>query len=150
MNEFQLSYVLDGSGWATAKIQCGGAIVTMGASYLCDSLKDLGEAVLALQNAESSTAVFMQEPGEFHVQLARSHDNVAIEVNWFDDWKSWGIECGNPQLVFHGRVSYSLLRAELVRAMDVVLQTWGPSGYKRRWVQHPFPQDTLRRLREAQ
>jgi hypothetical protein len=88
----ELSYVLDGTGWATVTIRAHDQLATVTASYLHDSLKDLASAVLLLSGGElEADVIFMDEPGEHHLVL-KSLPNAVVghELRWYEHWHSWG------------------------------------------------------------
>jgi hypothetical protein len=72
----RINYELEHAGWATVTLECGGQQVTMAASYLHDSLRDLARASHSLvEGAEEATVVFMSEPGEHHVVMRRGRQS---------------------------------------------------------------------------
>ncbi len=143
-----LTYVIDGTGWATATLVTPAGSVRMTASYLHDSLGDLARAVLALQDGETDRiVVFMDEPGEHQVRFHRAGDDVAIEVCWYDDWASWKLEPRHaPATILGATVPFAVLRKAVARALTDLHDTVGVEGYKEQWVEHDFPQAEYQRL----
>jgi len=151
----RFTYLLDGSGWATASIELGDRHVDMAASYLRDSLREIALAVLALDEVDEATAVFESEPGEHHVTLTRYGLGIRVRVSWHADAvvTSGGVENGPERLVLTGETTLVEARAQLLDALDVVLAAHGREGYRRMWIEHDFPSaehDALRaRVTEA-
>ena len=89
----RFDYELTGSGWALATLAIGRRSAPMVTTYLNDSLGQLAGAVEALgKRAKKAKAVFMSEPGEHQVGFEKiAGGNVAIDVVWYRDWRSWGM-----------------------------------------------------------
>ncbi|MEM6854404.1 MAG: hypothetical protein AAF593_08345 [Planctomycetota bacterium] len=144
-----LSYSLDGTGWATASFQDGDSEVALTASYLHDSLGDLAQSAIDLRKGEStSTVVFMDEPGEHHLVLSQNRDGVLVlELRWFDDWASWGMYPADQfDVVYTAQTTVDEFIAVVFRTLEQVLAEWGLEGYKKKWIEHPFPKKVFRKL----
>src|SRR6185503_11156421 len=89
----EFDYKLTGAGWAEATISNGGQHLDMRVSYLSDALGHLTKAIVRLlYGAEEAQIFFMDEPGEHRWWLRKcGDDNLIIQVEWFDDWLSWGL-----------------------------------------------------------
>ena len=112
----RFNYKVFDAGWAMMKITCGKDYVELTASYLHDSLRDLASAVLALiDGAREATAIFMDESGEHHVNFRRVGDeDIDIEVLWYSDWKSWGLDSSVPQIQFTCRTRLAHSRSTCI------------------------------------
>lgn len=90
---FQLQYELHEHGWAAARICHGEVSVEMTASYLHDSLRELANAAFSISRGSAeSRVVFMDEPGEHQLTLAReTGGECRYSVKWYNDWESWGM-----------------------------------------------------------
>jgi hypothetical protein len=146
---FSLTYDLEGAGWAMARIQDGEHKVDATVSYLHDTLRDLGEAACAMRDeAESARVVFMDEPGEVQLLLARHDDVLDYELRWFDDWNSWGMHPDDKfQTIFRGSMTVARFCDEVRKELEALLAEHGEDGYKQKWLEHEFPTDLLRELR---
>ena len=145
-----ISYDLGEAGWATATVRSAeGGEVDMIASYLSDSLRDLAEATLRLcAGAPEATVVFMDEPGEHHLVLRRNDgDRLTYEVRWFDDWASWGSHPPDRYFVaLKGQTTVRRLRRQVVNVLGDLDETFGPEGYRERWINAEFPSETYAAL----
>ena len=144
----RFDYQLDDAGWALATFSVGRRSVPMIVSYLHDSLRQLAIAIASLGKQErEATVVFMEEPGEHHLCLKKvAADKVALEVIWYADWRSWGMYDGPGQSKLRVTVPFAELRAQVVSALAALLERHGTAGYRKRWIEHPFPLAIYRRL----
>jgi hypothetical protein len=144
----RFDYELDDAGWALATISLGRKSVPMIVSYLHDSLRQLAFAIASLEKKErEATVVFMEEPGEHHLCFKKvAADKVALEVLWYADWQSWGMYDGPGQSKLRVTLPFAELRAQVVSAMAALLERHGTAGYRKRWIEHPFPLAIYRRL----
>lgn len=145
---FSMTYDLEGAGWAMARIQDGEYTVDVTISYLHDTLRELGEAARALADgAASSRVVFMDEPGEVQMLLARRGDFLDYELRWFDDWNSWGMHPADKfTILHHGSTTIARFFGEVRKEFEALLASYGEEGYRERWVEHDFPVELLRDL----
>ncbi|APB34772.1 hypothetical protein GlitD10_2436 [Gloeomargarita lithophora Alchichica-D10] len=124
----------------------------MTVSYLHDSLEQLAEAILQLESGQAEAAViFMSEPGEHHFVLRQVGGNdVAVEVRWFDDWASWDIYPSDQYLVAAaGTAPFSVVKEQVIMALERILAQHGVQGYKELWVEHEFPVALYERLKHT-
>jgi hypothetical protein len=137
-----LTYILDGTGWATVTLDDAGREISMTASYLHDSLGELAQAALLLRDGgTAATVVFMDEPGEHHLVLERvGVDDLRIQIRWFNDWASWEMYPADRfDTVLETHSTCQDFIAAVINVLDNVLNQWGIDGYKAKWVEHPFP-----------
>lgn len=141
----RLSYTVGDAGWADIQIECGGVVIEMAASYLHDSLLDLLSATTAIASgAQEAKAIFMDEPGEHHLNLRRIDDQcVGIEVRWYDDWQSWGIGSSTSSVVLQCETRLAHLRGQVLSAARKIVEEVGPAEYRARWQEHDFPAQQL-------
>ena len=145
-----LEYTLAGSGWADASVSDGEFAVFMQVSYLHDSLANLAKAALDMgAGAQEATVVFMDEPGEHQLVLhRREQDALTVELRWYDDWASWGlVPVDRYATVLTTRTSRAELRAEVLKVLDRLNETFGPAEYRQLWIEHDFPIDLHQELR---
>ncbi|MBX5481948.1 MAG: hypothetical protein IRZ16_08950 [Myxococcaceae bacterium] len=149
---FRFEYRLGEAGWALATIALGGRKTSLAVSYLHDSLRDLASSVRALcEGAPAVTVVFMDEPGEAHLRLRRLNDDrVGIEVIWYSDWKSRGMNPSVKERRLKGSTTLAKVRSQVIAALRAVLTEHGEAGYLERWIAHPFPTEELRALETLQ
>jgi hypothetical protein len=160
-------------GWATARIESGGQILTMQVSYLtAPDGRDAPETILHAttqllrENSLRKVFSFPEEPGEFVWALKRLGPNVDIHIGHNQriclGWPDWEDEDGghtpdaipanrkpsNTRIVFHDTCPLIHFAEEVERAFAAELKRLGTAGYERDW-HKPFPQEAFRQLREA-
>jgi hypothetical protein len=93
----------------------------------------------------------MDEPGEHRwLMLKRERDNLLIEIQWFEDWLSWGLaEKDSGKVVFAAEVPLWEFAHHVKAALDKIIERYGLEGYKEEWVEHKFPFKDYRVLRGA-
>jgi hypothetical protein len=142
-----LSYLLDGTGWATATIAHDGQQCQMTVSYLSNSLSELTQAAICLlEGADSVRFAFDDEPGEHRCIVTRSAENeVQIRVLRFMElWSNLPDERGEQ--VFGCGCSLARFCGEVLSCLQRLLDEHGIEGYKQRWVIHDFPLERFERL----
>jgi hypothetical protein len=141
-----LRYDLLNAGWARAVVGDDSHHLEMPVSYLHDSLRDLGSAMLALENgAPEVTVTFVDEPGEHHLVISRNVDGSAnIEVRRFDDHPPRNLE--RYEVLFRAVSNVRQLREEVVASMVSILEKEGLDGYFAKWKTAPFPSEELAEL----
>jgi hypothetical protein len=82
---------------------------------------------------------FDEEPGEFRwVLTTPRHNEIQIEILQFPDL--WG---GRPDAegnsLFRSRCRPIVFAKAVETAARKVLETYGESGYREKWDEHPFP-----------
>jgi hypothetical protein len=148
--EMKFEYDLAGSGWAESMISVNEQSLSMTVSYLSDALGHLTKAVVRLLNgAEEAEVRFMDEPGEHRWLIRkRENDKVSIEIEWFEDWPSWGFaEKDSGSLVFTAEVSLWEFARHVRAALDKSVDKYGLEGYKKEWIAHKFPSKDYRILK---
>src|SRR5258708_6131386 len=78
-------YELEGVGWADAYLSDGESSAQIPASYLCDALRDLVDAVQSLFTADTATCFWQEEPGEVKWHFCRNGDSMHVDVKWFNE-----------------------------------------------------------------
>ena len=149
---FRVEYELGEAGWATCRVSFGKRAVEMTASYLHDSLHQLCDVVASVAlGARTGTVVFMDEPGEYHLKLERlGHTDVAVQVVRHDDWPSWGIGSESKgRILLEGMTSVAHLRGQTYSTVRRIIDSLGPEEYRRRWIEHDFPEAAYDRLKNA-
>lgn len=141
-----LRYDLLSAGWARAVVGDDSHHVEMPVSYLHDSLRDLGSAILALRNgAPEVTVTFVDEPGEHHLLITRNVDGSAnVEIRWFDDHPPRNLE--RYDVMFRGVSSVHELGEEVLASMASIVEAEGTDGYLAKWKNAPFPSEEFAAL----
>lgn len=146
---FEFDYRLIGTGWSEARVADERNHATVTASYLSDALRDLIEAVALI--TEGSTAArcsFEEEPGEYRWIFDRRDDIVVLRILAFDDlWNHEPDDAGTP--VFQTRQPALRIARTVLSAAQRLLDETGKDAYLEQWVEHPFPNHTVARLRNA-
>lgn len=133
----QFTYRLMGAGWAAATISNELTEITVPASYLCDAIRDLADAVQSLFTADSSECIWEQEPGKVRWQFQRNGRALTVKVKWHDERSS-----------FVGEDDLLRFSSKVDRELDDLLATWGPERYLKEW-HYPFPQEAHDKLKQA-
>jgi hypothetical protein len=106
--------------------------------------------IAILNGAIEVSAIFMDEPGEHLLFIRReSQETVAIEVRWYEDWHSWGIGTSDYKVMLSCVTRIAHLRGQVLSALKGILEEHGEVGYKEKWVEHEFPLEKLRKLKDA-
>jgi len=137
----QIKYKIDGAGWAIGKIGNGTKKTKFSISYLHDSLKELAESAIEIQEKDFKSVVFMDEPGE-HVLILNKKDETKIEyeLRWYEDWWSWNlIDENNFKLVFKGQTTVPKYVNQVRNVLNGIMTELGPKEYRKKWVEHDFP-----------
>jgi hypothetical protein len=144
-------YVLYDAGWAEVRITANRRTVRMLVSYLHDSLLELVNALLQLQQgASKAKVVFMDEPGEHQLLLTCTEgETLSLEVRWYRDWASWGMQSPDEyETRLETSTTVSTLNEQAIEALNAILDTFGTEGYRKKWALHHFPIDEFQRLQK--
>jgi hypothetical protein len=146
-----INYVLYDAGWAEGWVAASDCSVRMNVSYLHNSLQQLGNAVLQLhQGAKSASVVFMDEPGEHHLLFeSKGGEQIAVELRWYTDWASWGMHSpGDYQVRLETTCTLAELTVQVFEILRTIHETFGPEGYRKKWIEHDFPLPEFRQLQQ--
>jgi hypothetical protein len=136
----EISYDLDGAGWATCTIRVDDAIATVTASYLSDALDDLASAVAAaLRGHPHATASFAEEPGEYRwIFEPLAEGRVSVRILEFEEM--WG---GRPdkdgKVISNAECRLRTFAGALLSELQRLESTYGLAGYREKWVRYDFP-----------
>ncbi len=134
---FQIGYILNGSGWATASVSDGDASIDMNVSYLSDGLGDFARAARGtLRGMNETTFNFEQEPGEHRFIVTREGGNVQVEIYRFADTFS---RSRAGELVMVARCTLREFANTCINCLRHVLDEHGEAGYRQMWKSHDFP-----------
>ncbi|WP_298758269.1 hypothetical protein [uncultured Psychroserpens sp.] len=144
-----IEYILDEAGWAIANIGNGDLIKQMTVSYLHDTLKQLAESAIFIQDEKAKRIIFMDEPGEHHLIISRiSEKEIEFEIRWYDDWTDWNaIEDEKFTSVLSGKTTKSNYVNEIRNVLKNIWEKYGEESYKEKWINHEFPKRELEKLR---
>lgn len=138
-----IDYQVNKAGWATLTVRAtaDADAAAFGVSYLHDSLADLAQMGLALNNGQSSvSAVFMQEPGEVHFVVDGPGDVLRYEVRSFSDWASWNMaDPSSYEVLLKGEVARIALVDNIRQLLVRIHDELGPIRYRELWIEHEFP-----------
>ena len=146
-------YELAGAGWADAYLSDGTTSVEIPASYLCDALRDLVDAVQSLFTTNSAECVWQEEPGEAKWIFLRKGDSIEIRVEWWNETRTdpdrheWQLVL--DKVMFSGEAKLLDFASQVDQELQRLLDRWGLDGYLREWVEYPFPVESHQRLRRA-
>jgi hypothetical protein len=138
--QIQIDYRLTGSGWAECNVSSGDQTCLLSASYLSDALRNLVLAANSVMAGFSTlTFKFDEEPGEFRwVITTPRHNEIQIEILQFPDlWGERPDTEGNS--LYRSRCHPIVFAKAVENAVREVLETYGESGYREKWDEHPFP-----------
>ncbi|MNJ90816.1 hypothetical protein D3C87_84560 [compost metagenome] len=144
-----IDYKIENAGWALVIIGNGETQDRFAVSYFHDSLKELANSALKIQDKDSQSVIFMAEPGELKLVLERTLDTkLHFELRWYEDWASWNeISEDDYEVIMTGEttvVSYvNQVRSVLMKIYDEI----GPELYKQKWIKHDFPTDEYEKLK---
>ncbi len=144
----QIDYKLTGSGWAECTIADGEKSCTVTVSYLTDALGDLVLAAVAqLHWFNGLSFSFEQEPGEFRWILTSSQhpDDVELKIlDFYDQYERKPDSEG--RLLFHTVCDRRDFANAVQQVATKVLADYGEAGYLEKWVEYPFPTESLNQL----
>jgi hypothetical protein len=146
-------YELEGTGWADAYLGDGTDSATIPASYLCDALRDLVDAIQSLFTTDSAECVWHEEPGEVKWRFARNGDSVELRVEWWNEIRThpdrdeWHFAL--DKVMFSGQAKFLDFATQVDQELRRLLEKWGLDGYLREWIEHPFPGESHQRLRQC-
>ncbi|MFC8015510.1 hypothetical protein [Streptomyces cinereoruber] len=149
VSDLQFSWELGGSGWATYRITDSASEQKGIVGYCTDALADLLYAVAGLYGDSPVQRVsFDLEPAELRWRLRRQGADVAIAIYRFPDMStSWDSPDDAGTLSWSSTQSRSVLGHSVLEAADTVLRVHGETGYREKWVLHPFPVAALQDFR---
>lgn len=146
-------YELAGSGWADAYLSDGTNSTEIPASYICDALRELVDAIWSLFSANRSECVWQEEPGEARWYFTRSQESVRVRVEWWNEMRAHPdgneFELVLDKVMFSGESPFLAFAQQVDQELQRLFEKWGLEGYLREWIEHPFPVDSHQRLREA-
>jgi hypothetical protein len=109
--------------------------MTFPASYLCDALRELVDAIQSLFTTSSAECVWQEEPGQVRWKFRRTGDRVTVEASWANE----------NQASFSAEDDFLHFCEEIDRELRNLLNEWGTNGYLDKWG-HPYPQEALNKL----
>jgi len=147
----EFDYRLVGTGWAEGWLAIGDEHVCLTASYLSDALGDLLAAVLLLleDGAAPVEVSWDEEPGEYRFVFVPEGDGTsAVTVLWFDELRS-GRPNSDGRPILAATCKVADLAATVASGARAVLEEWGTTGYRRKWVDHDFPLPQLEQIEQT-
>ncbi len=132
----RFTYRLKGAGWAVASVGGEHGEISVPASYLCDALRDLVDAVQSLFTTASAECLWEEEPGEVLWRFRRQGDRLALQV------------LRDKEEIFSGDDDLLHFSSEVDRELRKLLDDWGIERYLKEW-EYPFPHEAHRKLGQA-
>ena len=145
-------YELQGAGWADAYLGDGTTTTTVPASYLCDALRDLVDAIQSLFTTNTAECVWLEEPGEAKWILRRNGESVDLCVEWWNearthpDRNEWQLVL--DKVMFSSSDKFINLAKQMDQELVRLLEKWRLDGYLKAW-EYPFPVEAHQRLRQS-
>ena len=150
--DFNMTYELAGTGSGEMKIiQSGTTQYRMSFSYISDALGDMLKATNEIMDgAKNSKFWLCEEPGQYVWLLnAEKQDEIDIEIYWLDDWLGYNPNewvKANGKKVFSIKVDKSIFFKSVIEICKTLLNLHGLDGYKKLWVEYPFPEKLYKSL----
>lgn len=144
-----LEYIVEEAGWAVGTIGNGENVVSFDVSYLHDSLKELAESAIEIQEKETKSVIFMAEPGESKLVLSKKEDRkINFELRWYADWASWNIISEDDyEIVLEGKTTIPKYVNQVRKVLAKIMDEIGPIEYRKKWQEHDFPMDEYQSLK---
>lgn len=145
-------YELEGAGWADTYLSDGASSATIPASYICDALRNLVDAIQSLFTTNSAVCIWQEEPGKIKWLFSKTGDFVELRVEWWNDTRThpdrdeWRLVL--DRVMFSGQTTLIDFAIQVDRELHRLLDKWGLDGYLREW-KHPFPVEAHQRLRQV-
>lgn len=107
------------------------------------------EAVaLTIEGTPESRCFWAEEPGEYRWIFRRNGDVATLEILAFDDLRD-----GQPddagRIIFRTEQDPLRVGRAILSAAQAVLDEHGLEQYRKQWVEHAFPVESMKRLRMA-
>jgi len=143
-----IEYNLLNAGWAKGKIGNLKKSIDFVVSYLHDSLKELAESAINIQTKDSARIVFMNEPGEFILELTRKDNLIRYQLKWYPDWYSWNLtNADNYQIQLEGETTVIKYKNQVRKVLIEISNKMNPEAYKEKWISHEFPTNAYNLLK---
>jgi hypothetical protein len=148
-SDLQFSWELSGAGWATCRIADGSSERQDHVSYCTDALADLLHGIAGLYGSSSVQRFsFDLEPAEVRWVLRSHGQDVKILIYLFADmFTSFELPDDEGELSWSSTQPRSVVGHAVLEAAQTVLRQHGEEGYRKKWMQHPFPVSALQDLR---
>ncbi|WP_181803921.1 hypothetical protein [Streptomyces shenzhenensis] len=147
--DLQFSWELSGAGWATCHIADGSSEHKDHVGYCTDALADLLHGVAGLYGPSSVQRFsFDLEPAEVRWVLRSRGQGVEILIYRFPDmFTSFDLSDDEGELSWSSTQPRGAIGHAVMAAAQTVLRQHGEEGYRKKWMQHPFPLSALQDLR---
>jgi len=139
---FEFNYILGDCGWSTLDVTIDDRRYSFCVSFLNDSLQQLASAIRALLiHGGQETVVFIDEPGEFHLNLDQLNEEyIEILGRWHPRLYSMGTGREKDfQFIFTHKIGLHYFAKLVLQDLDLMYKQYGTKEYADRWVNHPFP-----------
>ena len=138
--DVSLDYKLVGKGWSECTLDIYGQTCTVTASYLSNALKELiWSANYMLKGGSEAKFSFDEEPGEYRWILTR-RDEKSFEIKILEFEELWGEkEDSQGDEIYKVTCPIYEFATGLKTTLDSLLDEYGITGYKDKWVEAEFP-----------
>jgi hypothetical protein len=145
----QITYKIEGAGWAKASFRDGDFYHETRVSYMDDTLESLALAAIAIRDGEPTAQVdFLPEPGALHLVLENRDDTLHYELHWFflaDDFGHYDPK-QKPEILHQGEIEAWDFVCQVRKLLHSILRQHGMEGYKKLWIEDEFPIDHYNNL----
>jgi len=137
----EIEYIVEDAGWADCRINNGETVTECNVSYLHDTLLELAQSAIKIQNRKNVSVVFMSEPGEHQLILNRINEtDIDFELRWYSDWASLGMYDENDfEIMQSGKTTVAKYVNQIRNLMLKIMDEIGAELYNEKWVSHEFP-----------
>ncbi len=143
MSRFSIKYEVSDEGWADIEISDGLDIVRFPASYIYDSLRDLAEMALKLRKgAREAKAIFMTEPGSFHLMATSDGQTAKYSLRRHRTEK----RASDYSVSLEGNTPVHRIVHQVTQILYNINQKIGPTRYKELWRNQEFPTEAFEEL----
>ncbi|MFD4507796.1 hypothetical protein [Streptomyces sp. NPDC058457] len=146
---FQLKWELRDRGWARCHLTEGSRKVSLTVSYCTDAPADLVAVAGSLYGQWHTTRFFFDaEPQELRWALRATGESVELTIYRFSDVAvSPGLPDSDGTVMWRSVYPRTVFAHAVLDAARQVLAEHGETGYRSKWVLHPFPVGPVQDLR---
>jgi len=145
-----IEYKLTGPGWAECTIANADQTCTLTASYLSDAFGNLVLSAVAMLNWFKAVSFsFEEEPGEYKWDL-ECRPNNTLDLRISEAYLNHSVDPSiwEYKLLFQTTSTQMQFGKAVAVAAKALLDEYGEAGYLEKWIEYPFPTESLRQLNE--
>ncbi|MFE4969584.1 hypothetical protein [Streptomyces sp. NPDC056660] len=146
---FQLKWELGDHGWARCHLTEGSQKVSLTVSYCTDALADLVAGTAGAYGQQHTTRFFFDaEPQELRWVLRTTDESVDVTIYRFADVAvSPDLPDSDGTVMWRSAHPRPVFAHTVLDAAQQVLAEHGETGYRAKWMLHPFPVGLVQDLR---